>query len=313
MLSMGLFVLVIVLMIALVWVLARTNSWRTNHKVLQENLDHARIKLAEYEAKTDDLNYELTQLRVQSSGLKTELNKFKKYQDICDIEQYVMSRQLQADNFVEVTKLNASIMIDDIKAYIERVKDYVNQYQKQALFDVDEQARVKLQSYYKQAEEQHRLQEVVAALEHKLHSYPTVLNVSAGTLVNQLIENYSEHDAAHRLTQIRVQIQTAQDHNQVASCNYVDDSRRHSTIELLSMAFNTKADLYLAQLNEHNLAEMLQALQDDFVLINYKGIDLSQAMIQQSYLDLRLEELKFTAILKQLQQQQTESKQRQHA
>ena len=42
---------------------------------------------------------------------------------------------------------------------------------------------------------------------------------------------------------------------------------------------------------------MQQALQDDFHLINHKGKDLSQAAIQQPYLDLRLEELKFATLL----------------
>lgn len=313
MLSLVLFVLVMALSVALLLLLNRTKSLRANNQVLQENFDHSRAKLAEYESKTDDLNYELTQLRVQTGGLRTELNKFKKYQDICDIEQYVVSRQLQADNFVEVTKLNASIMMDDIKGHIERIKSYLNQYQSQAFIEIDEQARTKLQSYYKQAEEQHRLQDVVAALEHKVHGYPSVLNFSACRLVDQLIENYSEHDAAARLVQIRTRIQSAKDHHQVASCNYVDDSRRNTTIELVSMAFNSKADLYLAQLEPDNLGEILQSLQDDFILINYKGEDLSQAMIQQHYLDLRLEELKFTAILKQLQNTQFNTKQEQSA
>ena len=88
----------------------------------------------------------------------------------------------------------------------------------------------------------------------------------------------------------------------MASCNYVDDNRRRSTIEILSLAINCKADLYLSQLSTENLGEMLQALKDDYVLLNYTGQALSQAMIRESYLDLRLEELKFAALLLQLKQ-----------
>jgi len=46
----------------------------------------------------------------------------------------------------------------------------------------------------------------------------------------------------------------------------------------------------------------LQALKDDYVLLNYTGQALSQAMIQESYLNLRLEELKFAALVLQLKQ-----------
>ncbi|EXA64417.1 hypothetical protein J504_2591 [Acinetobacter baumannii 348935] len=62
--------------------------------------------------------------------------------------------------------------------------------------------------------------------------------------------------------------------------------------------------MYLSQLNTHNLGEMLQSLKDDYRLMNYKGQSLSQAMIQESYLNLRLEELKFAAVLLQLRQNQ---------
>lgn len=49
---------------------------------------------------------------------------------------------------------------------------------------------------------------------------------------------------------------------------------------------------------------MLQSLKDDYRLMNYKGQSLSQAMIQESYLNLRLEELKFATILLELRQNQ---------
>src|SRR5690606_39895735 len=51
----------------------------------------------------------------------------------------------------------------------------------------------------------------------------------------------------------RDRIQQAIETQQVASCNYVDDNRRRSTIEILSLAFNCKADVYLSRLSTENL------------------------------------------------------------
>ncbi len=101
---------------------------------------------------------------------------------------------------------------------------------------------------------------------------------------------------------MREKIQQAIEKQQVASCNYVDDSRRRSTIAIISLAFNSKADSYLSRLSTENLGEMLQALRDDYVLLNYTGQAMSQAMVQESYLHLRLEELRFAALLMQLKQ-----------
>ncbi|MGI1796234.1 DUF4041 domain-containing protein [Acinetobacter variabilis] len=304
MLSGALFVLASVLIIVLLWVFNSLKLSRNNIQSLQENLDHSRSKLADYETQVDELNYEMTQLRMQLGSARTELNKYKQYQDICDIEQYIINLSLQAENFVEVTKLDASIMLDDLKAYIAQVKAYLQNLQTQAEADIERQARKALQAYYQQAKEQQRLQEVVEALEHKIKGYQHGFDLPVTQLLDQLISGYNDTDAARHLLTIRTQIEQAKEQQQVASCNYVDEDRRKSTIAILSLAFNSRAELYLSQLNTHNLGEMLQSLKDDYRLMNYKGQSLSQAMIQESYLNLRLEELKFAAVLLQLRQNQ---------
>lgn len=304
MLSGALFVLASVLIIVLLRVFNSLKLSRNNIQSLQENLDHSRSKLADYETQVDELNYEMTQLRMQLGSARTELNKYKQYQDICDIEQYIINRSLQAENFVEVTKLDASIMLDDLKAYIAQVKAYLQNLQTQAEADIERQARKALQAYYQQAKEQQRLQEVVEALEHKIKGYQHGFDLPVTQFLDQLISGYNDTDAARHLLTIRTQIEQAKEQQQVASCNYVDEDRRKSTIAILSLAFNSRAEFYLSQLKTHNLGEMLQALKDDYRLMNYKGQSLSQAMIQESYLNLRLEELKFAAVLLQLRQNQ---------
>lgn len=304
MLSGALFVLASVLIIVLLRVFNSLKLSRNNIQSLQENLDHSRSKLADYETQVDELNYEMTQLRMQLGSARTELNKYKQYQDICDIEQYIINRSLQAENFVEVTKLDASIMLDDLKAYIAQVKAYLQNLQTQAEADIERQTRKALQAYYQQAKEQQRLQEVVEALEHKIKGYQHGFDLPVTQLLDQLISGYNDTDAARHLLTIRTQIEQAKEQQQMASCNYVDEDRRKSTIAILSLAFNSRAELYLSQLNTHNLGEMLQSLKDDYRLMNYKGQSLSQAMIQESYLNLRLEELKFAAVLLQLRQNQ---------
>lgn len=300
MLSIILFVLVGILSGVLAVTLKKLKSLRGNLDVLQDNLDHARHKLTEYEQQVEDSEYELSQLRVQVSGLRTTVDKYKKYQEICEIEQYVINRSLQAENFVEMTKVDASIMVDDIKGYIERVKAFIEDYRTKAIQKVELQAREKLQRHYKQAQEEYRLQDVVTALEHKIHGYQYGFSIAAKDVLSELIEGYQEQDAARHLQDIRQQIEQVIRNKKVAQCNYVDENRRNTTIDMISMAFNSRADLYLSRLTTDNLGQMLQALQDDFYLINHKGQDLSQASIQQSYLDLRLQELKFAALLLEL-------------
>ena len=65
----------------------------------------------------------------------------------------------------------------------------------------------------------------------------------------------------------------------------------------------------LAQLNQHNLGESLQALQDDFTLLNHYAASFGHSKILESYLALRLEELKFASLVIGLKQQGTDTTQ----
>lgn len=53
-------------------------------------------------------------------------------------------------------------------------------------------------------------------------------------------------------------------------CEYVEENRQLSAIALVTHVFNSKADLYLSQL-DHDTVDLIQALQDDFILINHYG------------------------------------------
>ena len=122
MLNITLICLIVILVVVLSILVHRKSKHDQNYRSLQENLDRARVKLAETEAQQDDLNFEISQLRIQNSGLKVQIDKVKKYQDIVDIEQYVEHRTLQASGLLEVTKINADIMLQDLKAQIAQVR-----------------------------------------------------------------------------------------------------------------------------------------------------------------------------------------------
>ncbi len=132
MINIALIVLIILLIVALLFVYNRKLKNDKTLRSLQENFDRARLKLAETESQQDELNYEISQLRIQNSGLKIQVDKVAKYQHIVDIEQYVEYRTLQADGLVEVTKANADIMLNDIRAQIEQVRQYLSKYQERS-------------------------------------------------------------------------------------------------------------------------------------------------------------------------------------
>lgn len=293
-------ILLIILAAAFAGLLYACRLLQQKHKLLQalqENFNRARCELSQHEAQSGELNYEITQLRIQASSLKVQLNKFSQYQHVVDIEQYVLTRRLQADSFIEMTKLNAEIMLDDVKRMIAQVREFLAQHQQQVQDSVERKAQEKLQDYYAHAQALQERRDIVQALERKIRGDQQQYFFPHPRLLEQLIDGYSEADAARHLQAVRSRIQAANASGQVAECHYVDESRCLAFSALVTLAFNSKADLYLAQLDGANLGQLLQALQDDYQLINFHGNHFSHSHIHESYLNLRLEELKFAALL----------------
>ncbi|MCL6244789.1 MULTISPECIES: hypothetical protein [Acinetobacter] len=304
MINIALIVLIILLIVALLFVYNRKLKNDKTLRSLQENFDRARLKLAETESQQDELNYEISQLRIQNSGLKIQVDKVAKYQHIVDIEQYVEYRTLQADGLVEVTKANADIMLNDIRAQIEQVRQYLSKYQEKAKSQIQEQARAELKGLYTQALDQQHLENINRALDNKIRGYQSAFFLPLQSILDQLMDGMNESAAKQNLTAVRCKMIDAMEQQSTAKCNYVDEERRLAAMQLFTLVLNSRADLYLAQLNTKNLGELLQALADDFTLLNAHGVHFSQARVLDSYLQLRLEELKMAALVLHLKETQ---------
>ncbi|WP_180171163.1 hypothetical protein [Acinetobacter sp. YH12023] len=304
MINIALVVLIILLIVALLFVYNRKLKNDKTLRSLQENFDRARLKLAETESQQDELNYEISQLRIQNSGLKIQVDKVAKYQHIVDIEQYVEYRTLQADGLVEVTKANADIMLNDIRAQIEQVRQYLSKYQERAKSQIQEQARAELKGLYSQALDQQHLDNINRALDNKIRGYQSAFFLPLQSILDQLMDGMNESAAKQNLTAVRCKMIDAMEQQSTAKCNYLDEERRLAAMQLFTLVFNSRADLYLAQLNTKNLGELLQALADDFTLLNAHGVHFSQARVLDSYLQLRLEELKMAALVLHLKETQ---------
>ena len=304
MINIALIVLIILLIVALLFVYNRKLKNDKTLRSLQENFDRARLKLAETESQQDELNYEISQLRIQNCGLKIQVDKVAKYQHIVEIEQYVEYRTLQADGLVEVTKANADIMLNDIRAQIEQVRQYLSKYQERAKSQIQEQARAELKGLYSQALDQQHLENINRALDNKIRGYQSAFFLPLQSILDQLMDGMNESAAKQNLTAVRCKMIDAMEQQSTANCNCVDEERRLAAMQLFTLVFNSRADLYLAQLNTKNLGELLQALADDFTLLNAHGVHFSQARVLDSYLQLRLEELKMAALVLHLKETQ---------
>ena len=297
---------IIILAVLLYRAIKLVKDKQVNLESLQANLDRTRTNLAVHEQKNDELHHELNRFRAEAGTLRNKVEKLSQFQHILNIEQYVAERQNQVENFVEATKIEAESLLQGMKAYIEKVRHYLDSYEKNSKQKLEIEAREQLHGFYNQAMQQQNLTAISRALEHKINGYGSEYLFPAHTLLDELIDGYDHIDSALHLEEVRRKIKNAIDHHSVGDCDYVEEKRRLSAIALVTHVFNSKADLYLSRLQHDNLGELIQSLQDDFILINHYGAAFSYARIHDSFLSLRLEELKFAALVLEFKEKQQE-------
>jgi hypothetical protein len=90
----------------------------------------------------------------------------------------------------------------------------------------------------------------------------------------------------------------------------VEVNRRNYAIHFVLDAFNGKVDSVLSKVRHNNYGKLQQQILDAFNLVNHNGSAFRSARINQPYLDLRLEELKWAVATHELKMQDREEQKR---
>ena len=99
-------------------------------------------------------------------------------------------------------------------------------------------------------------------------------------------------------------------HNQAATCDYAEASRKQTAINFITDAFNGKADSILAGAKADNFGTLKQKLTDTFTIVNHNGKAFRNARINEAYFQLRLEELRLACLLAEIRKRDIEEQRR---
>lgn len=160
--------IIVVLVVIVFWQTLRSRELSAGIQSLQTNLDRTRTNLATDELESNELEHQLTLLRVEVGSLKNRVESLQHYQDILDVEQYVQERRQQVEMFVEMVKSEAENMRDQCKQKIEKVSNFLVEHEQKAKAKTLKAAQEQLGAFYHLAEERQKLEQVTAALYHKI-------------------------------------------------------------------------------------------------------------------------------------------------
>lgn len=134
--------------------------------------------------------------------------------------------------------------------------------------------------------------------------------VPSHTLLDDLADTYGYTQASKDLKDIRARVRNMVKNNQAATCDYSETNRRQTAIAFITDAFNGKADSIIADAKHDNFGTLRQKLTDAFNLVNYNGMAFRNTRINETYFQLRLEELRLACVLAEIHRRDIEEQRR---
>lgn len=154
------------------------------------------------------------------------------------------------------------------------------------------------------------LERTVQALKNVIEGYGDRYVIPTHSLLDDLAEGFGHTEAGQKLKIVREHVRDAVRDGKSATCDYVEDNRRETAVRFVVDAFNGKVDSILARVRQDNFGKLQQELRDAFSLVNHNGKAFRNARINEAYLALREEELRWATVLQELKQQEREEQRR---
>lgn len=262
---------------------------------IQHHIDELK---QEFEKETDRIR---AQIRSEKNESERQINIQKdgwerfKNQESANLEIFKSKAIGEANEFK-----------NQIISKIKIVELFLEKHKQEQIKRVEDEAHILLGQYSTLAEKKIELSKLVKALENKLAGYSDEYLIPSMSLLDDLIDGYDFLDASIKLKEIRQEIKLAIKQNVVAECDYVEENRRSTAIAFITNAFNSKADVHVSRLRHDNVGKLIEALKDDYLLLNNFGQAFRNARINPSYLALRISELNWSSLIIEFKERERE-------
>ena len=144
------------------------------------------------------------------------------------------------------------------------------------------------------------------AMKRMIEGYGDEWLKPAYSLLDELSSEFSYTDAGKKLKEARAVTAKMVKEGVAANCSYSEAYRRTTAIQFVIDAFNGKVDSILSKVKHDNYGVLEQKIKDAYQLVNKNGSAFRDAHILPSYLNARLEELKWATIVQELKKKAAE-------
>jgi hypothetical protein len=184
-----------------------------------------------------------------------------------------------------------------INAALAQASDWRKRYQRVAHWDEVQDA---VEAAERADREVQALSERADALRNVIDGYGSRYIVPPQSVLDDLADEAAHLDPGQRLKLARSASRELARSGKAASCADSDPTRARAVVDCLIDAFNARAEPILAAIRAENIGTVQQKLRDAFVLVNEYGVRLGGGRITKEYLQSRLMELKWAAVIQKL-------------
>jgi F0F1-type ATP synthase membrane subunit b/b' len=290
---------------------------------------------AAYEQKVAELDAEAERIRAQyeaearkiedeANSRVAELEPLRGYAALKDAETEV--QKILADAVAEATALRqeAKRLVDQtheaaaeermraqqrVKEIGEQADALLTQATRDAgriVADAEKRAEQIGGDAYTALRDKQLLEQAAAAMRNIIEGYGDRYIIPTHSVLDDLAIEFGYDAAGMALKSAREQSRRMVEKGEAAACDYVEAHRREIAIRFVIDAFNGRVDAILSRAKHDNYGTLEQEIRDAFSLVNLNGQAFRNARILPAYLDARLAELKWAAVVQELARKQRE-------
>lgn len=230
-----------------------------------------------------------------------------------DIIQSVAKAKADADGIILLAKNEASNIKSEARGKAaenvqksEEVLSQAIQKSNDIIVEAESKAREIAGEAYDMAKNVEFYEKALVSIKNTIKGYGFEYIKPTDSLLDGLAEDYSFTEAGKQLTQARALTKQMVSNNMAATCDYVEENRRSTAIAFVLDAFNGKVDSILALIKKDNYGTLEQKIRDAYSMVNLLGRPFRDARILEGYLDARLSELKWGAVVIALRERDRE-------
>lgn len=288
----------------------------------------AEADLKQQRTKSDELAANIQSLEAKLHDARQTVKELSPYRAVKDAEQEarrIRSEAAQeadrirhaADDEIKRAKAQAKEALDKART---KADERLAEAQKQVAGAHDQAQAIILKAKrdaeqiagnaYVALQQADSLQKTLQAMEGAVKGYGDAYIVPTHSLLDELADEFSHTDAGNNLRRAREHTRNLVLSHTAANCDYVETARRETAIRFVIDAFNGKVDSILSRVKSDNVGTLEQEIRGAFQLVNHDGAAFRNARLNNTYLEARLDELRWAATAKALQDQEREEQRR---